>query len=347
MQNERYFRRSWILYLKTAAIILAALAIWLFWSDVAGELLMLVFCATVLAFILTPIARLLERKFSRNWATLLALIGTLALFVAALSCLLPALFEQLRTLAGQLPEAFQRLQMLYEAMVARIQRKLPGFRMPEMRLMGEQGNLKEAAQGAIATVSGAADWIYRLFLSVMLSYFLITDRERILLSIELAIPQSWRKSAVRAGSMLARELRLYLRGQATIALAVGVIAALALWCIGLSGAALLGALVGLLNAIPYFGPFLGGIPAVLTALGAGWQKAALTILTLFLVQQIDGMLISPRIMGSVTGFSPAIVMLALFAGARIGSIGGMLLAMPTLMTIRTLYRVFVQRHEKD
>lgn len=240
-----------------------------------------------------------------------------------------------------------RLQTLAERITEQIAQRMPGFHLPEFSLSSAQGDLSRAAQGAFATVSSAANWFYRLFLTIMLSYFLMTDRERILLGMELAIPQNWRKSAVRAGSMLMRELRLYLRGQATIALAVGAISALGLWCIGLSAAALLGALVGLFNAIPYFGPFLGGIPAVLTALGAGWQKAALTVGVLFLVQQIDGTLISPRIMGSVTGFSPAIVMLALFAGAHIGSITGMLLAMPALMAIRTLYRVFVQRHEKD
>ena len=116
---------------------------------------------------------------------------------------------------------------------------------------------------------------------------------------------------------------------------------------GLSGAPLLGLFVGLFNIIPYFGPFLGGVPAVITALSVGWQKAALTVLILFLVQQIDGMLISPRVMGSITGFSPAVVMISLFVGARVSSIAGMLLAMPALMAARTLYRVFVQRHENN
>ena len=147
--------------------------------------------------------------------------------------------------------------------------------------------------------------------------------------------------------MLMRELRLYLRGQASIALAVGILSASALTIIGVPGAALLGLLVGMFNVIPYLGPFLGGIPAVLMALSLSWQSAALTILALFLVQQIDGMVISPRIMGNITGFSPAVVLLAIFVGARIGSIGGMLFALPTLMAVRTVYRVFVQRHENN
>ena len=74
---------------------------------------------------------------------------------------------------------------------------------------------------------------------------------------------------------------------------------------------------------------------------------AFALLALFLVQQMDGMVISPRVMGNITGFSPAVVLLALFAGARLCSIRGMLLALPTLMAVRTLYRVFVQRRENN
>ena len=66
---------------------------------------------------------------------------------------------------------------------------------------------------------------------------------------------------------------------------------------------------------------------------------------LFLVQQIDGLVISPRVMGNITGFSPAVVLITLFLSAQIGGVWGMLLALPVMMALRTLYRVFVQRKE--
>ena len=99
--------------------------------------------------------------------------------------------------------------------------------------------------------------------------------------------------------------------------------------------------------IPYFGPILGGIPVVLLALGESWQKAAFSLAALVLVQQIDGTVISPRVMGNATGFSPAVVLLALYAASGVFGIAGLLFAMPALMAIRTLYRVFVQRYEKN
>lgn len=347
MNTRNYFHAYRQVWLKTAAVILIAAVLWRFGRAVICELCSLLFGACLLAFILAPLSKLLEKKMKRTAASLIALAGALAVLTGTLLILLPALYRQCSELLLELPEAFSRLQALMEAFESRIQRQAPGFRLPKISMDGAQTDVSTAVKQTISTVSSAADTVYRLFLTVMLSYFLLSDREHILLRLELMIPRSRRKNAVQAGNILLREMRLYLRGQATIALAVGSIAALGLKLIGLQGAPLLGLLVGIFNAIPYFGPFLGGIPAVLTALSAGWEKALLAVLCLFLVQQIDGMLISPRVMGSVTGFSPAIVMLALFAGARIGSIGGMLLAMPALMAVRTLYRVFVQQGKND
>ena len=93
-----------------------------------------------------------------------------------------------------------------------------------------------------------------------------------------------------------------------------LLAALGFVVLGLPGSPLLGLFVGAMNVIPYLGPFLGGVPAVASALGFGWERALLALMVLVGVQQIDGMVISPRVMGSVTGFSPAVVLLASGAG---------------------------------
>lgn len=333
--------------MKILAAVLAIAAACLLGRKLLFQLAALIFGSALLAFLLVPLCRLLEKKLKRPMAAFISLAGILATMLASAALLLPALLRQLCLLIELLPDSLARLHSLAENLIRHFRQQIPALSLPEISFSGASGGIFEAARGAISTLSSAAGLLYRLFLIVVLSYFLLADRERILLRMELMIPYRWRKSAVQAGNMLIRELRLYLRGQFTIALAVGTIASAAMLLLGLQGAPLLGLLVGLFNIIPYFGPFLGGIPAVVTALSLSWQRAAMTVLALFLVQQIDGMLISPRVMGSITGFSPAVVMLALFSGARIGGISGMLLAMPTLMTVRTLYRVFVQQSENN
>ena len=336
------------------SLILAAITaacIFFFRRLIAGAL-GIVFGACLLCFLLSPPAKLLEKKLSRTLSAVLSVAIAAAVLLAALGLLAPLLARQFSQLLPMIPAALDRLAALMEGLVLRLREVFPDMQLPEapdarsllsgIDLRSIEGGLSGVARGAIATVSGAAGALYRLALCVILACFFLIDREKMLLRLELLIPMRWRRDGVRLGKSLLRELRLYLRGQATIALGVGALSALGLSLIGLDGGFLLGLIVGLCNIIPYFGPLIGSIPAVLLALSEGWRMAAFTAGLLFLVQQIDSMVLSPRIMGSITGFSPALVLLALYLASRTGGIIGLLLAMPLLMTVRTLYRVLVQ-----
>lgn len=345
MQNLR--NRTGINILKTALLLSTAAAALLLFGRVIADLTGILFAAAVFSFLLAPVARLLEKKLNRRLAALFCVLGAILLLFAAVALLLPPFVRQFSALAELIPDALERLRRLGERITVSLQRRLPEMTLPRLNLAGTEGELSSLARSTMRKLSSAANGLYRLFLSAVLSYFFLADRERILLRMELLVPSAWRTLAIRGGKTLLRELRLFLRGQATIALAVGALSAAALALIGVSGAPLLGLLVGAFNVIPYFGPLLGGIPVVMTALSASWRKAMMSVLALFLVQQIDGMVISPRIMGNITGFSPAVVLIALFVGAQTSGVLGMLFALPVLMSFRTLYRVFVQRHENN
>ena len=172
---------------------------------------------------------------------------------------------------------------------------------------------------------------------------MLIDRRQLLLRLELLIPLRLRGMAVRMGAAAQREVRVYLRAQATVSLAVGALSAFGLWLAGVRSALALGLLTGIFNLIPYLGPVLGAVPTMIAALTSGWQTALFAAIVLIIVQQLDGMLISPRVMGTLTGLSPAAVLVAVFAGGCALGVAGMLLALPVLMVIRTCVRVFVQR----
>ena len=331
--------------IRGGLLILALAGACLLWGGVIMGLVGIVFGGAVLSFLLSPLVRLLEKQFPRTLAVFLSILGVAAALAALATFMLPALSRQLSTILDLLPNAVERLQALSSELLRRFQDRAPELALPEFNFAGMESALSGAARSAAGWLGNITSRLYRFALMAALSCFFLSDRDRILLRLELAVPARWRAMAVRGGNMLLRELRLYLRGQATIALAVGILAALGLMLIGVPGAPLLGLFVGALNVIPYLGPFLGGVPAVASALSIGWQRAVLTLVVLLGVQQIDGMVISPRVMGSVTGFSPAVVLLALFAGANISGIGGLLFALPALMAVRSFYRVYVQRDE--
>lgn len=332
-------RRMLRIGLPAALIALAAL----FMHRLLGEALALILGAAAVAFLLEPLTRVYERRLARPRAALAAMGTVLGALAAAIWLLLPSLIQEATLLARQLPESLKQVQSALASASAWLEAQLPGVRLPEPQL--DSAMLSSLAGVTLSVAGGVADFSCLVSLMFVLGYFFLCDRDRLLIRMELLVPRAVRPTAVRMGNAVCRELRLYLRGQGLIALAVGALAAVGLALIGLRSALVLGVIVGVLNMIPYFGPVLGGIPAVLAALGGGWKKAALTVFVLWAVQQADGMVISPRILGGVTGLSPAAVLIAIFVGSHVCGILGMLLALPVLMTFRTAYRIFVQRHE--
>lgn len=333
-------RRLWI---AIAALALAALA----WSlrRPLIQVAVLILTAAVLCFVASPLANLYARRLARPASALCALTTLAALLALVLWLLLPAMLRELTDLARALPSAVTQLTGLLNRWQASIQARLPGLRLPGTDPSAIQGMLAALAGGTYSLAVNIAELIGLASLAAVLAYSMLCERDRLLLLAELLLPQAARPTLVRMGNAVCRELRLYLRGQLTIALAVSALATAALMLLGVRSALVLGPIIGLFNMIPYFGPFIGGVPAVLIALGDGWKKAALTLAALVLVQQLDGSFISPRIMGSVTGFSPALVLVAIYTGSRLGGIAGMLLALPIMLSIRTLFRVFVQKCE--
>ena len=322
----------------------AALAV-LFWP-VLRAVAALVAGAAALAFLLAPLCRRLEGALGAGLAASACLLGLLILLAALLWLLAPALIRQAADLISALPAALQALRALGEKLSAWLREVgLENARIPQLDMGGLGDGVLRFAAGTVSFAGGVANAVSQISMAAVLSAFLLIDRKNLLLRLELCVPLRLRATAVRMGAAAGREVRLYLRAQAMVSLAVGALSALGLWLAGVRSALALGLLVGLFNLIPYFGPVLGAVPALAAALTSGWQTAAFAAVVLVIVQQLDGLLISPRVMGALTGLGPAAVLVGVFAGGCALGVPGMLLALPAMMVFRTCVRVFVQRDE--
>ena len=322
----------------------AALAV-LSWP-VLRAVVALVAGAAALAFLLAPLCRRLEGALGAGLAASACLLGLLILLASLLWLLAPALVRQAADLISALPTALQALRALGEKLSAWLREVgLENARMPQLDMGGLGDGVLRFAAGTVSFAGGVANAVSQISMAAVLSAFLLIDRKNLLLRLELCVPLRLRATAVRMGAAAGREVRLYLRAQAMVSLAVGALSALGLWLAGVRSALALGLLVGLFNLIPYFGPVLGAVPALAAALTSGWQTAAFAAVVLVIVQQLDGLLISPRVMGALTGLGPAAVLVGVFAGGCALGVPGMLLALPAMMVFRTCVRVFVQRDE--
>lgn len=302
-------------------------------------LLMQLSAAYLLVGLALPLCRLLESRVKPGTAAAFSL-GAVALGAAALLlCLVPLVAGQVRQLSASLPGVIRWCGEKYQALQNWLFSRGINLAPVESDLLGRltQG-AGVVAKGVARGLQQAASSMSTVVLSPLLAFYLLRDRRRVASFLTLMFPVRYRACAVRAVREMRRETAGYLRGQLLVSLFVGLMTALGLTLVGTPGSMLLGVLMGLMEMVPYVGPWIAGVPAVLLSLQHGLPKALWTVGVLFVVQQTEGTLLSPRLMSGCTRLHPAVVLLAISAGGVLGGAWGMMLALPCLVSIRGAVR---------
>lgn len=132
-------------------------------------------------------------------------------------------------------------------------------------------------------------------------------------------------------------LSKYILSQVVLSLIVGILTFIMLLFARLNNVLLLSILNGLFNIIPYFGPVLGGIPIVIVAFLKSTKEGVIITILLIIIQQIEGDIISPKIIGDYVDIHPLVVIILLIVGGRIWGFMGMIIAVPIGVIIKVIY----------
>lgn len=311
-------------------------------------LLRLMLGGAVVAYLLYPVSRWFSARchVGRVWSILLSFLAVAAAIALVMLLLLPPLIGQMRELMSAMPDFVASLRRQARAVnQALAERGFGRLSLPEIPWERVFSSVSPILGGTASLAGSVVNRFTEWTLALMLGYYFLRDRERVLLHLELMVPSAFRRLALRMAASVHHEIGTFLRGQLLISAVIAALSALGLMLAGVRGFLPLGLLVGVFNMIPYFGPILGAIPAVLMALTQSVTTALFAVLALFAVQQLDGMVISPRIMGAMTGLHPCTVLLAITLGGSLSGVFGMLLAIPAALAVRAASRVWVTRRE--
>ncbi len=197
--------------------------------------------------------------------------------------------------------------------------------------------------GSAATVAGY------VFLTPVLTFYLLRDYDRILARLRGLIPRGREAQVVE----LVREydvlLSRYLRGQLTVALIIGALTATLLFVMNFPYAFLLGALAGVMGLIPFLGLVLSIIPAVIVALVSGSVLLSLVKVAgvYGLVQILDSGVISPRVVGDSVGLHPVWIVLALSVGGFFFGFVGLLISVPAAVGVKLVAVQGLERYRRS
>lgn len=318
-------------------IALVALA-WLAWNYRA--LLLLVFGAALVAVIFGLIAGPIHERtrLPRGIALALAVLIVLGIFGLAVWTFGAEVVRQSEQLSQLIPQAWQALQARLEAM---------GLADQVREAVGAQGGgsgiVSNLSKMAMTIGGGIAD----LLLVIVAGVFLAAQPKLYRTGLLKLIPPARRELVGQALEESGAALALWLKGRLIAMAVVAILIGLGLWLIGVPAALTLGLIAGLLDFIPFIGPIIAAIPAVLIALGADPQMALWTAGLYFLVQQVEGNVLDPIVQQHMVSLPPAYLLFALVAAGLIFGIPGVILGAPLSVVIFVLVKRLYVREALD
>jgi len=167
-----------------------------------------------------------------------------------------------------------------------------------------------------------------------IAFYMLKDFALIKRAVWYITPKKWRKKGTLFLKDVDESLGSYIRGQLLVCVIIGSISALLFWVFDLKYPLLLGLIVGATNVIPYFGPIIGAVPAVIIATTTSIKLVIITLVIVFGLQFLEGNILSPYIVGKSLHMHPLVIMVALTAGGEIGGILGLILAVPVLAVLK-------------
>jgi predicted PurR-regulated permease PerM len=340
---------------------------WLVASATAHVVFLFVIAGLV-ALLLDPIVRALERaRIRRGISVAIVYLSFLAALVAIIAAIATAVVGQTKTAATRFNDYFTNRhapsgQTSADRDIDRLQRWLNTHHLRSIKIQKNGHNLvrriRERDVGKYTSkivnfVEGAAisigKTIFSVVLLIVISIYMLLDMRRLAGKIDRRFPpRPGEKSLIRS---MEHSLVSYVRGQALLSLIIGTSSGIGLWALSAVGllpngeqyALLFGAWVALTEVIPYLGPWLGAIPPVVFAL-VEHPLSALWVALLFLgIQQIEGHVVVPNVLGNALRLHPLLVIFGLAAGAEINGLVGALTALPILAVGRAVWEFFDDR----
>ncbi|MDX1649122.1 MAG: AI-2E family transporter [Myxococcota bacterium] len=322
--------------LVVTAVLLASFLVWR-----VAHVFLVIFAAALVAILLDGLARVLVEK-TRIPRTL-ALAAVLASLVAAVGVFSlaggPQLAEQVAELTERIPEAAAQLrQQLGETGWGRVLiRRTP----PASELLSSGAELLGRVPILFSNVTGV---VTNVVFILLIGVYAALDPGLYVRGALHLVPKAGRERAGQVLYALGHALRWWLLGRLAAMVVVGLLTGIGLWAIGLPLAPALGAIAGLFSFVPFVGPIVSAVPAILVALVSGFAEAVWVVGVYSGVQFIEGNFVTPIIQQRVVSLPPAVLLSSQLAMGILFGLVGVLLATPLTVVIMVLVQMlYVQQ----
>lgn len=285
-------------------------------------------------------------KIVKSISILIAYVLVLGFIAIAFVFVIPQMGQSIQELTDKIPMMYRQVM----AELAYIQERYPDidFEIANEQLAKMIPNLVDYGTNLVSNVVpmvysvsvSIVKLAINIILGIIISVYMIYSKEKFRYQAKRVVYAIFPEEK---GDILCTTFRecndifgAFLISKAIDSLIIGCICCVTMNIIGLPYSVLLSVIVGITNMIPYFGPFIGAVPGVLIYLCTDWESAVIFAIMILIIQQFDGLILGPRLLGQSTGLSPIWVIFAITLGGAYFGVLGMFIGVPVVAVIAFL-----------
>ncbi|MDQ0274022.1 sporulation integral membrane protein YtvI [Peptoniphilus koenoeneniae] len=310
-----------------------------------------IFIAAIMAFIINPIVNKLEKKgIKRAYGVIIVYVIFALVMAILLAIVIPKTVSEIGKLISSTPKIIETLSDKADEITNNLQKMMEGkfanfANKSDVNIVEQFGkrfldiikNYQDklfSSIGNIASgISGMLSALVKTFLVMIFTFYFTVDKEKVKSFIVRNIPEKYKRDVMYVAVRINDALLEFVKGRLLMAIFVGLITMIALLIVRVDFAIIIGFVTCIADIIPYIGPFLGFLPAVLFAFMDSPMKALIVGIIFVLIQWAENNIIAPKLLGDKIGLNPLLILIAIIIGGGMFGVMGMILGVPLISVI--------------
>lgn len=293
----------------------------------------------------------LNKKTIRTFSMILSYVTGIIIIALFIQFVVPQFIDSIVRLANNIPTYFSNISVEFERVVENINIDHQYVNKITSTINNFAEEISKAVIGFIPVVgtyaAKIASSLWNIVLGIIISVYMLVDKEKYAaLSRKITYALFSKERAKRILALASRSndtFGKFFVGKIIDSLIIGVLTFFVLIIFNMPYAILVSVIIGITNIIPFFGPFIGAIPSFVIILCISPSKALIFLILIFIIQQLDGNLIGPKILGNTIGISAFWILFAILVAGKLMGLLGMIIGVPVFAVIYTIVKENVER----
>lgn len=310
------------------------------------------FIGFIIAWLFDPLVKWLQKRgVRRSIGTALTYLILIGLITLVIGCLIPLLSDQINEFIKVIPDIIDKAKLFLDETIGRLS-VIEGLDIENIKkeILDKIIDIGASITSDIPTI--LVTFIKNIFsgmgsiiVGLVIGFYLLMSFDNINDTILTLFPKKIQKNTKEIIYEVNSSLRRFVIGAALDALLIFIVSSIGFGIVGLKAPLLFALFCALTNIIPYAGPYIGGIPAVIVGISQGASIGLLTLIIIVIVQFLEGNFIQPVVMSKTTKLHPVTIMVGLLIFGHFWGIIGMFISTPIIAVLKAIFTYFDDKYD--